>query len=65
MARKIRKTQFILDGEAVVLGVDGVSDFNALHSHKHDYEVLRRRWPRILRNSASCSFEANCLAIII
>ena len=38
-ARKIRKTQFILDGEAVVLGVDGISDFNALHSGKHDQEV--------------------------
>jgi hypothetical protein len=25
-ARKIRKSQFILDGEAVVLGVDGISD---------------------------------------
>ena len=38
-AREIRKTQFILDGEAVVLGVDGISDFNALHSRKHDHEV--------------------------
>ena len=38
-ARKIRKTQFILDGEAVVLGVNGISDFNALHSRKHDHEV--------------------------
>jgi hypothetical protein len=25
--------------EAVVLGVDGISDFNALHSGKHDNEV--------------------------
>jgi bifunctional non-homologous end joining protein LigD len=25
--------------EAVVLGVDGISDFNALHSRKHDGEV--------------------------
>jgi ATP-dependent DNA ligase len=38
-ARKIRKTQFVIDGEAVVLGVDGISDFNALHSRKHDREV--------------------------
>ncbi|MFL5239215.1 MAG: RNA ligase family protein [Rhizomicrobium sp.] len=37
--RKIRQSQFVLDGEAVVLGVDGVSDFNALHSRKHDHEV--------------------------
>lgn len=38
-ARKVRQTQFVLDGEAVVLGVDGISDFNALHSRKHDAEV--------------------------
>jgi len=30
-ALKNREQQFIVDGEAVVLGVDGVSDFNALH----------------------------------
>jgi len=29
----------VFDGEAVILGVDGVSDFNALHSRKHDDEV--------------------------
>jgi bifunctional non-homologous end joining protein LigD len=39
----------LLDGEAIVLGVDGISDFNALHSRKHNEEVqlcafdLRRR----------------------
>lgn len=38
-ARKNRQQHFVLDGEAVVLGVDGVSDFNALHSRKHDDEV--------------------------
>ena len=38
-ARKIRQKQFVLDGEAVVLGVDGISDFDALHSRKHDDEV--------------------------
>ena len=38
-ALKIRKSHFIIDGEAVVLGVDGVSDFNDLHSRKHDHEV--------------------------
>jgi bifunctional non-homologous end joining protein LigD len=31
--------RFVIDGEAVVLGVDGVADFNALHSHRHDDEV--------------------------
>lgn len=29
----------MLDGEAVVLGVDGVSDFDALQSRRHDDEV--------------------------
>lgn len=38
-ARKNRQSHFVIDGEAVVLGVDGVSDFNALHSRKHDAEV--------------------------
>ena len=38
-ARKVRQRQFVLDGEAVVLGVDGVSDFDALFSGRHDDEV--------------------------
>ena len=29
----------MIDGEALVLGVDGRSDFNALHSGKHGAEV--------------------------
>jgi bifunctional non-homologous end joining protein LigD len=29
----------VIDGEAVILGVDGVSDFNALHSGRHNEEV--------------------------
>lgn len=38
-ARKVRQKRFVLDGEAVVLGVDGVPSFNALHSRKHDADV--------------------------
>ena len=38
-ALKNRIKQFVIDGEAVVLGVDGIPDFNALHSRQHDYEV--------------------------
>ena len=38
-ARKIRQKQFVLDGEAVVLGVDGIADFDALHSGRHNDEV--------------------------
>ena len=25
--------------EAVVLGIDGIADFNALHSRRHDHEA--------------------------
>ncbi|MGY8685016.1 DNA ligase [Bradyrhizobium sp. UFLA05-153] len=38
-ALKNRQKHFVIDGEAVILGVDGISDFNALHSRKHDHEV--------------------------
>jgi ATP-dependent DNA ligase len=31
--------QFVIDGEAVVLGVDGVSDFEALYAGQHNEEV--------------------------
>ena len=37
-ALKNRQQHFVIDGEAVLLGVDGVSDFNGLHS-RH----MRRR----------------------
>ena len=36
---KNRAHQFVVDGEAVVLGVDGISDFDALHSGRHNDEV--------------------------
>jgi ATP-dependent DNA ligase len=32
-------SRFVLDGEAAVLGPDGISNFNALHSGKHNHEV--------------------------
>ena len=31
----------MIDGEAVILGVDGTSDFNALHSGQDNDEVQR------------------------
>ena len=39
VALKNRFKQFVIDGEAVVLGVDGVADFDALHSRRHEDEV--------------------------
>ena len=38
-ALKIKQDNFVIDGEAVILGVDGISDFNALHSRQEDHEV--------------------------
>jgi ATP-dependent DNA ligase len=38
-ALKNRQKHFVIDGEAVIHGVDGISDFDALHSGKHDEEV--------------------------
>jgi ATP dependent DNA ligase domain len=38
-ALKNRQKHFVIDGEAVIPGVDGYSDFNALHSGKHNDEV--------------------------
>jgi bifunctional non-homologous end joining protein LigD len=38
-ALRNRSTQFVIDGEAVILGVNGISDFNALHSGKQNAEV--------------------------
>ncbi len=38
-ALKNRQKHFVIDGEAVTLGVDGISDFNALHSGKYNDQV--------------------------
>ena len=38
-APKNRHSQFVIDGEAVILGVDGIADFNGLHSRQHDEVV--------------------------
>ncbi len=38
-ARRLRTPSFVIDGEAVWLGSEGMSDFDKLHSRKHDAEV--------------------------
>jgi ATP-dependent DNA ligase len=38
-ALRNRNSSFVIDGEAVLLGVDGRSDFNGLHSRKHNDEA--------------------------
>ncbi|MGY3694577.1 ATP-dependent DNA ligase [Bradyrhizobium sp. USDA 3240] len=49
-ALKNRQKHFVIDGEAIVRGVDGYSDFNALHSGRDNaavemvaFEILARR----------------------
>jgi len=38
-ALKNRQSHFVIDGEAVILGIHGRSDFNALHSNRQNEEV--------------------------
>jgi bifunctional non-homologous end joining protein LigD len=38
-ALRNRNSSFVIDGEAVLLGVDDISDFDGLHSRRHDDEV--------------------------
>ena len=48
---------FVIDGEAVLPGVDGVSDFNGLHSRQHDDEVEFYAFDMLVTDgddSASC-----------
>ena len=55
-ALRNRNTSFVIDGEAGLLGVDGVSDFDFLHSRKHD-EVQFYAFDMLVsdgRISASC-----------
>ena len=48
-ALRNRHKQFVIDGEAVLLGVDGVSHFNGLHSRRQDEEVqLYGPWERAI-----------------
>src|SRR5436190_11939880 len=38
-ALRLLKTSFVIDGEAVVLGPDGISEFDGLHSGRCNEEV--------------------------
>jgi bifunctional non-homologous end joining protein LigD len=38
-ALRNRSKSFVIDGEAVLLGVDGISDFAGLHNRQHDDQV--------------------------
>ena len=61
----------MIDGEAVLLGVDGVSDFDGLHSRKHDDEVQLYAFDVLaldgddLRNAAAQSMRKTNLARLL
>jgi hypothetical protein len=44
-ARRLRQKQFVIDGEAVILGVDGISDFAAAARMKRSSSTLSIFWP--------------------
>jgi ATP-dependent DNA ligase len=57
VARKIRQTHFVLDGEAVVLGLTGDADFDALHSRRtttRSSSTPSTCWPATATTIASC-----------
>jgi len=54
-ARKVRQKRFVLDGEAVVLGVDGVSDFDDLVSRMHDDEVQLYTFDLLAWRATTCA----------
>jgi hypothetical protein len=61
-ALKNRHSQFVIDGEALILGVDGIADFNGLHSRQHDEEVqlyafdIVASWRSTVRICAACRY---------
>ena len=59
-ALRNRHQQFVIDGEAVILGVDGISDFNALHSRQHVEEVQLYAFD-ILAGCSTWPFQPNRL----
>ena len=58
-ALKNRQSRFVIDGEAVILGIGGRSDFNALHSNRQNdqvHYVPSTCWRWAARICASCPF---------
>jgi bifunctional non-homologous end joining protein LigD len=47
-ALKNRSRSFVIDGEAVLLGVDGISDFDGLHSGRHDDEMMLHAFDAVM-----------------
>ena len=54
-ARQIRQKRFVIDGEAVVLGVDGVSSFDELHSGKCNEQVQLYAFDMLALMATTCA----------
>jgi ATP-dependent DNA ligase len=57
-ARKVRQKRIVLDGEAVVLGVDGVSDFTARRRSELSAAAERGQEVREALSPANLLFDA-------
>src|SRR5215216_2906378 len=57
-ALRHRPDSFVMDGEAVLLGIDGIADFNGLHSRKHDDEVQLYAFDLLTRGRRSSAMAA-------
>jgi ATP-dependent DNA ligase len=62
-ALKNRYKQFVADGEAVVLGVDGISDFNVLHSGKHNDAACNMGLEGLVKNASTDLIAADAQRI--
>jgi bifunctional non-homologous end joining protein LigD len=58
-ALRRRKSAFVIDGEAVVLGPDGISDFEGLHSRKRNEDVRLYAFD-LLSDAASICGRRRC-----
>jgi ATP-dependent DNA ligase len=58
---KNRQKRFVIDGEAVVLGVDGISDFDALLSGKHNEEGSKAHPP----NAKDIGFDSAAVNTVL
>jgi ATP-dependent DNA ligase len=57
-ARRINTTRFVIDGEAVLLGVDGISDCDDLYNGRQNHEVQLNTFDILALDGDSASPQA-------
>ncbi len=58
-ARRLRVSRFLMDGEAVVCGDDGIADFERLHSRKHAASAFLYAFNLLARDGMDIRHEAS------